>query len=181
MLKLTFALQDEKISVQLATPSYPAGELLTFAGGAITIGALSVATVKNLVVSANLGTTAIADRRFVNAGGLPQEPLQNAMADIRYSAQVEFENMTLYNRYLSATAAGTMAQLIATWTGPTLVGASTAASLKITLPNARHDGETPNVQGPQLLTLNLQGPALNTNGGSDDAITLVYATADSTA
>lgn len=184
-LKLTFAFQNELVNVALAVPSYPSGtnELLTFAGGTITLAGTALATVKSVSITCSNGLTAVADRRFINAGGLPAEMIKNAWNDIQWSAQVEFVDMTAYNRYISATAAGTMAQLVATWTAPTLIsGASTTfPSLTVTLPNARTDTETPNVTGPALLQQKIGGPALDTTNSSDDAITLVYVTGDSVA
>lgn len=184
-LKLTCSFQNEVTTVSLAVPSYPTGtnELLTWVGGSITWGGTALATVKNLTITGKNGLTAVADRRFINSGGLPAEMLQNAWRDIQWTAQVEFSDMTAYNRYISATAAGTMASLVATWAAPTIItgAASTVPSLTITLPNARTDTETPNITGPALLLQKIGGPALDTTNTSDDAITIVYVTADSVA
>ena len=185
LLKLTCSFQNEVVNVALAVPSYPSGtvELLTFAGGSMTLAAAAVATLKSISISGKNGLTATADRRFINAGGLPSEMLQNAWEDIQWSAMIEFTDMTAYNRYVSATAAGTMASLVALWTAPTLItgAASTFPSLTVTLPNARTDTETPTVTGPALLTMKISGPALNTSSVSEDAITVVYVTGDSVA
>lgn len=183
LLKLTCSFQNEVVNVALAVPSYPSGtvELLTFAGGSMTLAGTAVATVKTISISGKNGLTPAADRRFINAGGLPAEMLQNAWEDIQWSAMIEFTDMTAYNRYISTTAAGTMASLVALWTAPTLItgAAATFPSLQITLPNARTDTETPTVGGPQLLTMKLSGPALDTNSTAEDAITAVYVTGDS--
>ena len=184
-LKLTCSFQNEVVTVALAVPSYPSGtvELLTFAGGSLTLGAVAVATVKSITITCKNGLTAVGDRRFINAGGLPAEMLQNAWRDITWSAQVEFTDLTAYNRYISTTASGTMAALVAAWSAPTIItgAASTVPSLTVTLPNARTDTETPNVSGPGLIQLKLSGPALNTNSTADDAISVVYVCGDSVA
>lgn len=184
MLTLTFSFQNELVNVALAAPSYPTGaELLTFIGGNIILGGIALATCKTMSIGCNNLLTAVADRRFINAGGLPGEPLQTGWRDITWSAEVEFTDMNAYNRYTSATAAGTMAALSAAWTAPTLItgAAVTFPSFTVTAPNARHDGETPNTDGPNLITLNLSGPLLNTAATADDAITVTYVTGDVTA
>lgn len=185
LLKLSLSFQNEVINVALAVPSYPSGtvELLTFAGGTMTLGGVTVATVSKISISAKNGLTSVSDRRFINAGGVPAEMLQNNWEDVQWSAEVEFTDMTAYNRYISATAAGTMAAFVASWTAPTLItgAASTFPSLTVTLPNARTDTETPNITGPSLLSFTIGGPALNTNSASEDAITIAMVTGDSTA
>jgi hypothetical protein len=185
ILKITFACQKELITVALATASYPSGvnELFTFIGGSLTLATVPVATVKTLSISCSNALTGVADRRFMNAGGTPQEMITNGWRDIQWKAGVEFVDMVAYNRYASSTAAGSMAALVASFTAPSVItgASSTVPSLTFTLPNARHDGDTPNIAGPAQLLQALGGPALNTNATADDAITAVLVSADSTA
>jgi hypothetical protein len=90
----------------------------------------------------------------------------------------DFIDLTHYNRFVSATAAGALAQVIGTWTGPVLGGATTYPSLAVTLPTARFDGDTPNVAGPGPLSINLKGRGLY--DGTNSPVTLAYVTADTT-
>lgn len=185
ILTLTCAFQNEVVNVALAVPSYPSGtvEVMTFVGGSITMAGAAIAVVKDVTITCMNGLTAPADRRFINAGGLPAEMLVNNWRDYQWTATAEFSSMTEYNRFVSTTAAGTMASMVALWSAPTIItgAASTVPSFQVTLPNARFDGATPNITGPGLLMIPLGGPALNTNGASDDACTIAYVTGDSTA
>lgn len=184
MLTLTFSFQDELVNVALAAVSFPTGaELLTFVGGNITLGGLTLATVKTIGISCNNNLTPVAERRFINNSGLPGEPFQTGLRDIKWTADCEFEDMTAYNRYRATTAAGTMAALSAGWTAPTLIAgaAATFPSLTVNAPNARNDEPNPNIDGASVIKLKLGGPLLNTAATADDAISLVYVTGDSTA
>jgi hypothetical protein len=177
MLTMTLDAYDEQTTVVLAAASYPTGsDLLTYAGGAITVGALAVD-----VASFDLKCTMNykADRRFIRSSTLQREPAEGAYRAFTFDLTAEFTDMLQYGKFASASRAGALAALSAVFTGPTLIGATTYPSLTVTAPAARFDAASPVVAGPDLLPLPLSGVILNTAAGVNDAVSLVYVSADS--
>lgn len=178
ILSLTVDAQDEQYTVLLAAASYPSSsDLLTFAGGVVNIGGAAV-DVSKFSLKCNMGYK--SDRRFLRGSTLQREPAEGPMREFTFDLTAEFTDMTQYNRYASATRAGRLAALSAVFTGPTLIGAATFPSLTVTAPQARFDGKTPKIDGPDLIPLPLSGKLLNSPGGTNDACSLAYVTADST-
>jgi hypothetical protein len=178
MVKLSFMGRQEDLTVPLAVASYPASqELLTFVGGSVLVDTVAVGVVKKFALSCDLK---LAERRFVGPSALQAEPLESAPREFKLTMDVEFSDMTLYNKYVSATAAGSLAAISATWTAPTLIGVTAKPYLTVTIPKFRVDGETPGIEGPDLLASNITGPCFNTDPATQDAVTLVYSSTDST-
>ena len=167
--------EDEDTSTALAAASYPAAEMLTFVGGRVQIGAVDFAATSATVSCENNLKT---DRYFLRDSSLKREPLENGLRNISFSIDAEFENLTQYNRYASATAAGAQAAVELRFRAPTLIGATTFPELRVSIPVARFDGATPNVGGPDLLTQSLSGRALF--DGTNSAVTVTYVSTDIT-
>ena len=179
MLKVSLDGQNETQATALAVAVYPSGdELLTFVGGSITIAGAVYDVIKKITITCD--NTLAADRRFLRGSALQKEQMDASWRNIDVTIESEFQSLTQYNRYAAATAAGTLAAVVATWTGPTLAGASTFPSLTVTMPACRFDGKTPVINGVGLLDQPLKAAVLNTAGGTNDAITLAYVTTDST-
>lgn len=175
LLKVTWVYQNESTTVALATASYPVAELFSFAGAVIQIGGINVDVTK-VVIS---GDNKLADkRRFLRSSTLMKEPIEEGMRDYAFTVDLDFTDLSMYSRYTSLTAAGAMASLSASWTAPTLIGATTYPSLTFTAPVARQDGETPDVAGAKLLVQSVPFKVLN--NGSASPVTLAYTTLDST-
>lgn len=178
LLTLTLDAYDEQTTVALAAASYPTNsDLLTYAGGAVTIGGAQV-DVSVFTLKVVMGYK--ADRRFIRSNTLQREPAEGPYRDFSLDMTCEFTDLLQYNRFSSLTRAGALAAVTAAFTGPTLIGAATYPSLTVTIPAARIDGQSPVVAGPDLLPLPLTGKCLNTAAGTNDAVTLAYVTADST-
>ena len=174
-LKITWVYQNESTTVALATASYPAAELFSFAGAVIQIGGLNVDVTKVTIT----GDNKLADkRRYLRSSTLMKEPIEEGMRDYAFTVDLDFTDLSMYQRYTSLTASGAMAALSATWTAPTLIGATTYPSLAVTVPVARQDGETPVVTGPKLLTQSLPFKVLN--NGSNSPLSIAYTTLDTT-
>ncbi|HEY2084890.1 MAG TPA: phage tail tube protein [Mycobacterium sp.] len=180
LLTLTLDAQDEQTSVVLAAASYPTNsELLTYAGGTISIGGVAV-DVSDFTLKCTMGYK--ADRRFIRANTLQREPAEGPMRIFDWTVMAEFTDMLQYSRFASVNRVGALATFVASFVGPSLVGAASFASMTfISGTNAaRVDSDSPVVAGPDLLPLPIAGKLLNTAGGTNDALTIAYVTADST-
>ena len=175
MLKISWIYQDESTSTALASASYATAELFSFAGGVIQVGSTNVDVTKVQIT----GDNKLAEkRRYVRGSTLMKEPREEQLRDYAFMIDLDFTDLSHYNRYVSTTASGAMAALTATFTCPTLIGVSTYPSLVVTIPVARQDGETPTVSGPKLNVQSLPFKVLN--NGSNSPITIAYTTLDST-
>lgn len=178
--KLSFDGQTESLTVPLAVAAYPSSpELLSFVAGTVTVAGTQVAIVKKWSVT--MANTLAADRRAIAPSPLQSEQLANGERTITVTMDAEFYDNANLARYTAATAAGTMAAVVLKCVGQTIVGSApgTPASLTITMPNFRLDGETPTVASAALPMAGLPGVALNTPG-QNDAITIAYVTSDAT-
>jgi len=161
----------------LASASYPSGDVepLTFVGGTCTIGGSSVQITEwSLEHDAKLKI----DDRKIKGSALPVEPVEEDRREIKWEVGDDFGSEAHYDYFASASAAGAVAQIVLTYTGLILVGSSTYPSLTITIDEASFDmHETSDPSKP--LTQKFGGSGLF--DGSASAITLAYASADSTA
>ena len=163
--------QAETTSTSLASASYAtAPEILAWTGGALTIGGSSVAVVTDVSVSVKTGLK--TDRYTISSSPLKKEQIISEMTEISGTITVEFDSLTHYNRFVN----GTLASIVATWTGTTAIESTTFPYVKVTMPNCRFDGNTPSVDGPDVLKLELPYKALY--DGTNQAITLEYVTSD---
>lgn len=177
-LDLTLDAQDEQVSVVLAAASYPtSSELLTYAGGLVQVGGAEF-DVTDFSLKCTMGYN--ADRRFLRQNTLQKEPAEAAIRDFDFTMTGEWTDMLQYNRFAASVRANAVAALSAAWTAPILIGATSVPSLTITAPAARFDTDSPVITGPELIPLPLSGKLLNTPGGTNDACTIAYVTADST-
>lgn len=182
MLTLTLDAYDEQTTVVLATASYPtSSDLLTYAGGVINIGGAAV-DINKFSLKCIMGYK--ADRRFMRGNTLQREPAEGPMRAFSFALTAEFTDLLQYNRFASATKAGALATLSAVFTGPTLIAGAATTFPSLTIASAantaRFDSDSPTITGPDLLPLPLTGVILNSPAGSNDALSLVYVTADTT-
>jgi hypothetical protein len=161
--------QDSSTAQSLASASYATGvSLFRFDQCSITVGGSSFdATNLSLAGAANLKT----DRYFLRTSALKKEPIANQFYELTGTLTGEYENNTAYNRFVN----GTLAQVVATWTGAVIEG-SFNYKVEITLPACRFDGETPGVEGPELTTQPLPFKVLD--DGTNQPIMIDYYTTD---
>lgn len=178
MLTLNLLAQDGSLTTALAVASYPTGdELITFGGGQVTIGGTQVGIAGDITIT---GDNGLSERRFQYQSLLPKEPLEGAKRTYGVKIAAEFADLTHYNRFASTTASGRAAATTVSWRGPTLAGVSTYPSITFTMPAVAFDEAEPVVSGPELLRADLVGVAENSTGGTQDALSIAYATVDST-
>ena len=167
--------EDEDTSTSLATASYPSDfRCFSFVGASVTFGGASI-ELKNFSVSCDNALD--TDRRYLRASALKKEPVENGMRQIEWSATADFSDLTQYNRFNSATRAGALAAIVATFDGPVVHGGSLLPRLEITIPAARFDAVDQNVSGPEALMQDISGVGLD--NGSAAPITITYRTTDS--
>lgn len=168
-LKLNVDAKTEERTSPLASKSFPAGaSLLTFVNGALTIGGASV-DVDEVTLAGDNGLN--AGRRGL--GNTKREQLGGGRAMLTGNLTKDFENTTLYADFIS----GATAQLVLTFTGPTITG-TYPYLLKVTLPAITYTGETPSVEGPDVVKQGVPFKVLD--NGTNQPITLEYQTTDTT-
>lgn len=173
-LDLTFAAVSTVTAK--ATASYPSGmENFSWAGGVVTIGGSSV-DVTEISIS---GDNKLEGDRYIRGNTAGKEPFSKGLREVAFSIKCDWESMTQYNRVASATAAGAVATIVGTWTGPTLIGTTTYPKVIATIHSARFDEIKNTVDGPDPLTQELTGVGLGPAAGTTP-ITIAVTTADTT-
>lgn len=169
--------ESETTGTALASASYPTGgELFSWAGGAVTIGGSSVPVTDVKVAVDNAQKT---DRYAIRGSTQKLQPVQNGWRKITWECTAYWDSMTQYNRFASATASGAFAAIVATWTGPTLVGTSSYPSIAVTVDEARFDSAEAFVaEGGELIMQKLSGVGMY--DGTNAPLSLVYTSADAT-
>jgi hypothetical protein len=169
-VSLDFATANEAAgagALALQTPSYTSGsELLTSNNGVITIGGETVVVTD---ISIN-GSNGLATDRF-GIGGVKSAPSENELKEVTFECTTHFTSAAHFNRVRSATEAGAMAEIVATWTRGN-------SSVQVTIPHARFDeGSLELSTGDRVSDLSVSGKALD---GGTGLVTVVYTTADET-
>ena len=169
MLSFGYVGYDEDTTQTLGTASYPAStEILNWTGGVLNIAAAAVA-VKDVSIKIDRGLK--KDRHFLRADRRIKEPIQAGLVKISGEVSCEFEDLTAYNRFVN----GTLASLDVTWTGAIIEGAL-SYYFKVIIDNVRFEGQTPNVDGPDVVDLSL--PFTGIYDGSGEPIVVEYQTTD---
>lgn len=177
--QLEVDVQDELTATSLASASFPSGaELLTFVGAELTVGGTAFE-----ISGVTIGCDNMLKRANSKIKGtsLKNEPVENEYRRLYWTLrEADFDDLTQFNRVKSATAAGAVAEIILTCTGPTLLGATTYPSLTITLDQARFDtieGHTASKEGVLMQTLT----GVGLFDGSTSPVTVEYVSGDATA
>lgn len=173
-LELDF--QNVDTATALATASYPSGmENLTWAGGVVSIGGSAYDITE---FSCSWDNAANVDRRYIRGNTLKKEPI-NGRRMGEFSLSADFDSMTQRNRAHAATRSAALAQIIGTWTGPTLLGSTIFPNLKVTIPAARFDSWTAAAADSSgQISQELTG--VMRYDGSASPVTLAYQSADVT-
>jgi hypothetical protein len=155
------------------TPTYPTNaNLFTYLGGAFTLDATTVA-VSEVTIK---GDNGLKDDRWAVGVGR-REPREEKARDISFDLKGDFDSMTAYNKVIAAQASGALGALVFQWGGVPLTGQPTKYPIiTVTIPNARFDEATPNVEAGKLPDIQISGKALNLTG--NDAITITYKSLD---
>lgn len=167
--------QQVATATALATASYPAGmENFTWAGGQVTVAGANF-DITELSVAGDNGLD--VGRRQIRANTLKKEPT-GGRRDVTWSMKADFQDLTQRTLVHSATAAGALAQIVATWNGPTLLGSTLFPKLTLTIPAARFDSWKAANDKPQGLDQDLSGVGLY--NGTNSPVTIAYSSGDVT-
>lgn len=150
--------QNETTATALATASFPTAlEGFTFKQGTVTIASVAVADVRSFTL--NGGNPRKVDRHFLGSSGLKAKPITNDYTTAEGSLNVEFTNLTHYNRYKNSD----ISSVVLYFEGST-IAASNKYFLRITMSAAGFTGATPQVAGNDVVYHDL--PFLALDNGS---------------
>lgn len=134
--------EDEDTATGLAAVNYPATMVgMTFVNGTVTVAGTAM-DVASASVEGNNGLDA---NRYFMGSQLRKNPLEAAMRTFTGKLDPEFESLTAYNRFVT----GTEAELVLLFQGAT-IATTYKFETKITA-NIRFDGETPTVNGAEII------------------------------
>lgn len=177
-LVLTLGCDFQQVATGTALASWGTptlGTPLSWAGGTVTVGGSSVA-LDDISISCNNGLN--VDRRKIN-GSTDKKEQSGNRREGAFSMSLDFEDITTLRAFAAATtAAGNMAQIVATWVGPAVIGAgATYPSFTVTA-QCRFDEWAANIGDGTALKQELSG-VIRVDGGN--SIGIVYVSGDSTA
>ena len=156
----------------LATPSYASGaEIFAFSECAATLNGASIA-IREFSIKGENGLA--TDRRRL--GNTKGEPIAAAFAKISGTLDFEFEDLARYGQMVAGTE---VANLILTFTTPTVISGGGPALFKITIPLLVFSGESPNASGPEIIREPMTFIAID--DGTNPVITLEQRTTDTAA
>jgi hypothetical protein len=164
LLVATFGImaKAESTATGAVTAAYPTAlRPMSFVHGALTVGGTPT-DITSFSLSCDMN---LPERWFF--GATSKEPLDQGRT-ITGTFEGEFEDsLTIYNRFVN----GTEAALVLTFeSNVDILGASgNPYQLIITCPSVRYDGETPNVDGPEIIAQTTPFTVLN----DDFTITVV--------
>lgn len=168
--------EDMDTSTALATCTYPTGfHVFTWVGGALTIAAANVEISNFKCTITNPMKT---DRYYIRSSSLKKQPVVNDLRSVMFEFTADFDSMTQYQRFSSATAAGALGAVVGTFTGDIFHAGATYPELKFTAPNCDFvEVDGPNLNGNEHLTVTYRALALD--DGSSEPLTITYRTTDS--
>lgn len=161
----------------LATASYPTGaDVMSWASGSVSLGGSSVpVTSWSLSCNNNLKT----DRHYIaGTGAAPgtarREPVRNGDREITFECEIDFTDLTQWNRFASLTRAGTMAAVAVSAQGPLPITGSTYPALNIAIPALRFDDVSLGTNSQEMSMQSVSGIVLD--NGSAEPLTITYVT-----
>lgn len=179
LCELGLDFMNEDTATALASASYPtAMQSLSWAGGLVTIGGSSY-DILDIEIACDNQMKVGKDRQYVRNSTLPKEPVESKYRNVTWKITADNDSLTQINRARATLASTAGAAIVASWTGPVLVGAATVfPSVTVTIPFARFDGETPTANNMDPITVPLSGKGLY--DGTNSPVTIAVVTAETT-
>lgn len=175
-----FDFRDVSEAEALAAPSYAAGTA-PFHGGqmAVKLGSYGSETAIDGVkkVSVKVERSLATDRYYANSGSTPaikSEPITNDYIKISGSITADYANKA---QLADLAAADTSTALLVEWVGP-LIAATYYETFRIKLPLIFLNGDTPTVDGPDLVGGSYD--YVVQDDGTNPPITIEYISTDTT-
>ena len=176
LLDLSLDFEQVATATALASASYPASmENFTWAGGVVSIGG-SAYDLSEFALNVNNGLN--VDRRQIRGNTDKKEPTASRR-EATFSIKADFDSLTQRNRAHATTRSAALAQIIATWTGPTLLGSTLYPEYKVTIPACRFDEWKGATEGTDAIEQELSGVVRY--DGTNSPITVAIKNADATA
>lgn len=173
MASHTFDVQEEQTNQTLAVRSLPTGlESFVFTEGSLSIAGGAVADVTDASLSCSFARQ--TDFYPLGTTGLKAKPVQNAISEFTGALSARFTDLTHYNRYKN----NTQVALVLSFVSPTLAGTGFPFRFTITCAQVAFTGETPTVQGPDVLAINLPYQVLY--NGTNAPVVVEYMSTDVT-
>jgi hypothetical protein len=113
------------------------------------------------------------DRFFFGSGGTAAKPLPNAFQTVTGTIGMEFSDLTAYNYFLS----GGLVSVVWDFVGNT-IASTYKDEVKFTLSAVQFRGDSPNVAGPDVLTLS--APIAAFDDGTNPPLQIDYVSTDTT-
>lgn len=173
MMTLDVDSEQEITGTALASASYTTPVIFTYSEGTLKKDTVTVASVRS-VPSVRIQNNLLVERFFLGNTGTKDEQLNVPFDAITGSLDVEFQNLTdFYNAF----AADTELELQLLFEGAT-IESTHKYTFQLTIANARLEGETPKVSGPELVYQSI--PFVGLDDATDPAVEIVYKTTDTT-
>lgn len=176
-LEVEVVFANHTLATSLATASYPTGaEVMSWATASVELGGTATPVMSwSLSCNNNLKT----DRHYIaGSGAAPgtnrKEPVRNGDREITFECEIDFEDMTQWNRFASLTRANTMAAVEIICQGPLVITGTTYPELNIAIPALRFDDVSLGQMQVEMSTQTISGMALD--NGSDEPLTIAYVT-----
>lgn len=175
LLDLGLDFASLNTATALASASYLSGmDPLSWAGGIISIGGTNVDMDE---FTLNVKNSNMVDRRKIR-GNTEKKEQTTGKREGTFSLKCDFESMTQRNRAAATSRAGALANITATWSGPTLLGSTIYPTFQTVIAAARFDewkAATTDYDGIQQ---ELSGVV--TWDGTNSPVQVVYKSADVT-
>jgi hypothetical protein len=173
MMTADFDAQAETTATALASASYVDPVPFTYSEGVLKKDGVTVASVRS-VPSVRLQNHLLTERMFMGNAGLKEQQINVPFDEISGSLDVEFQNLTdFYNAF----AADTELTIVLVFTGAIIEGAHNY-TFQLTINNARIEGETPQISGPELVYQSVPFVGLDDLSVAD--VEIVYKTTGAT-
>lgn len=172
MATISLNSRDEVTGESLATPSYPTGiASLDFTGGEIKVASDTLGIVNSANMSLPLPMK--TDRFGLNKSALAAEPLPNEYIKPSGQLAMEFFGLTQLNHFYNCDTV----KVVLNFEGATIAG-SNKEQLKLEMPASHFIGASPQVGGPDILTV--QYPFEAFDNGAEAPVIATYVSADTT-
>lgn len=170
--ELQIDAQDEDTATALDTPAYPAGlRSFDFMQGVVSLAGSPLTSVVVRGMSLQIAYE-YATERFSLGAATKKAPLTNGYPTISCTLDLEFKDLaTAYSVF----RAGTIVALSVDFTGPQ-IAAPYNEEIKFTMPAVGLNGETPTVDGPDLLAQSVECEVLD--DGTNPPLTIEYTSTD---
>lgn len=173
MLELGLDFQQVSTATALATPTYPTGmDNFTWAGGVLTVGGVAVDITEISIQGSNGLNT---DRRQIRGNTDKKEPTAGRREG-SFSLKADFDSLALRNRVRTDVRDSALAQIVALWTGPRLIGTTSRPTFEVTIPAVRFDEWKGATEGTDAIEQELSGVVRG--NGTNSPITIAYGSAD---